>query len=71
MRGVRAVSAWQDISTAPKDRTVVLVFIPLFKMSTRQPAFWNGKDWIHSWDHEPLAMPPSHWQPLPEPPDAP
>jgi hypothetical protein len=63
-----SLSGWRDIATAPKDGTRVLLFNP------GEPPYqcvgcWlnntTGGGWVSSeWDVE-----PSHWQPLPPPPE--
>jgi hypothetical protein len=57
------MSGWEPIETAPKDRTVLVydegaVFV----------SFWfevRG-GW---WDNGIVDPPPTHWMPLPEPPE--
>lgn len=78
------MSQWRDISTAPKDRTVVLLYgIWASEISRPVPkpttdiGFWNdgasdhpGNDWWELLTGAGYAcwMRPSHWMPLPPPP---
>ena len=64
------VPQWQPIETAPKDGTRILGAWPqLRKWWTIQPVFFHCGDWIHGWDEdEDLALYPTHWMPLPTPP---
>jgi len=63
-------SAWQDIATAPKDGTEVLItgFIWNDPVQGRwqQVAAWNGYEWAT--EQAPLH-PPTHWKPLDAPPE--
>lgn len=68
-------SGWRDISTAPKDGTWVLVKTPHVTVAARWNSSWppgfSYSD-AHSWHY--LAHPdaaPTHWRPLPAPPDTP
>lgn len=94
------MSEWQDIATAPKDGTDVLLFAPSYTFrgeptparvtvghwSTEEecrvqigdcggvcrcPEYeYNDPIWM-SWDGGFLAeLPPTHWMPLPEPPES-
>lgn len=66
------VPQWQPIETAPKDGTKILGAWPQLrkhKWWTIQPIFFYCGNWIHGWDEdEDLALHPTHWMPLPEPP---
>lgn len=69
---------WQDIETAPKDETDVLLYRAVSTIGQLPPivAAWfddglNGAGWASfdkpdSW----IDGVPTHWQPLPEPPNA-
>lgn len=59
------MSEWQDISTAPKQRTRVLVCTAGHPKSTRESYYGDrAKRWIAN-----LYFPqPTHWMPLPAPP---
>ena len=52
---------WQPIATAPKDGTQVLVYpqICAGQYDQRNAAWWKSGAWIT----------PTHWMPLPPPPD--
>lgn len=54
--------AWQDISTAPKDGTKVLLWVPRWSVvvGSYQHSLMS---W---WDGDLVA--PTHWRPLPAPP---
>ena len=66
---------WQDISTAPKDGTHVLLWaapnnfvdIGFFRQKEDHGDFWTGDCW-QSWFHKDRAR-PTHWMPLPDPPE--
>jgi hypothetical protein len=65
------MSEWQDISTAPKDGTRVLLWTA--EWETPQAGAMYGMKWAccsdvadrGGWLH-----PPTDWQPLPSPPEA-
>ena len=62
---------WQPIETAPKDRLHVLLFGdgPGFKQCSFV-GYWYEHDgvWL-GFDHKPAGQ-PTHWMPLPKPPNA-
>jgi len=71
---VATPTGWQPISTAPKDGTPILAYQP----STVPDEIWIG---VAAWDtdhgegwkidrYDILEMRPTHWMPLPGPPDA-
>ena len=71
------MSEWQDISTAPKDGTEILVAGPAWD-DLSKGFFQTVAMWIdHAWFQEQTDYPdaavydPTHWQPLPEPPSQP
>jgi hypothetical protein len=61
--------SWQPIKTVPRDIDVLLYFPPI--RATRERGVGSasrmivGKVW--QWDHR--DFPPTHWMPLPEPPE--
>lgn len=67
------MSEWQPIETAPKDGTPVLLYEPS-EDPTVHVAEWGIGDW-HLCDFDPgydlvqRAVNPTHWMPLPEPPN--
>lgn len=64
---------WQDISTAPKDGTNVLLWWP-FWCKGRPTIGWFGLNGIRQWvapeTLEGDGDPPTYWMPLPPPPVA-
>ena len=61
--------AWQPIASAPRDGTRVLLWDRVVGVLH---AWWDGREWVHSWDSEPIPGQDAltHWQPLPAPPEA-
>lgn len=57
---------WLPIETAPKDGTVIMLWINY----GHQLGFWNGRSWDDRDFFDNLGD-PSHWQPLPLPPVSP
>lgn len=59
---------WQDISTAPKDGTIVLVAVK----DAVFDAWWNEYDgWVDGCTdryEDLITYEPTHWMPLPLPP---
>lgn len=64
-------SLWQPIETAPRDETWVLLWGK--DEETPLTAQWRGNNWLTPdgivWSEEELYA-PTHWMPLPEPPNA-
>ncbi len=78
------MSKWQPIETAPKDKSLILVYRPAAlkwgqidiatwdddRYAKKPRPYWRsiirimGKLDMRAWE-------PTHWQPLPEPPQAP
>jgi len=60
--------AWRPIESAPRDKTPILVWDRIAGVLT---AWWDGVEWCHLWDSEPIPMPEciTHWLPLPPPPE--
>ncbi len=63
---LRAASAWRPIETAPRDGTDCLTFSPKRHPGFNQRIVVNY--WDHGWQRSLQGNPPTHWQPLPEPP---
>lgn len=67
---------WQPIETAPRDGTDILVCVtyngPAGEWETAQWVDWARDDlvWPNYWRHIEIPFPPTHWQPLPAPPEA-
>jgi hypothetical protein len=61
---------WQPIETAPKDGTRVLLHSPSTHTYTGIVASWCliEERWEEWGDYYPCS--PTHWMPIPEPPDA-
>jgi hypothetical protein len=62
---------WQDIATAPKDGTEVMVVTPNYENAI--PAKWfekwtDGGAWVTPGYSQAHSVQPTHWQPLPPPP---
>lgn len=77
MDEVRQDVGWQPIETAPKDGTDILVCVthnlPDDEWETIQWVDWRRGDdvvWPRYWERIDIPFPPTHWMPLPEPPDA-
>lgn len=65
------MSEWQPISTAPKDGTGILAWIP--DWTTTMVVFWKESRWWMPVGYDGLMSmrgdpPITHWMPLPEPP---
>ena len=68
-----AVSEWQDIETAPKDGTMVLGARQcLNKTWDMTCVFYFAEDGEGAWwdNNADYICTPTHWMPLPEPPNA-
>lgn len=69
------MSAWQPIESAPKDGTRVLIY----QGGHVYIAWWDEKDWTGVWVifdcddsfYSLTADHPTHWLPLPDPPETP
>lgn len=68
------MTAWQPIETAPRDGTFVILcaFDVILDGGIRYTSdpycSWRFKD-SNEWAGWPHRFPPTHWLPLPEPPD--
>ena len=69
MDGVYAMSEWQPISTAPKDGEWILLYEERDDEHAIECGFFDCGDWYGP-DHI-YTIYPTHWQPLPEPPEQP
>lgn len=77
IKRLRALTAWRDIASAPKDGTYVLLFFPGPLMDMESPGLAVGRYYTDSgwwvtaiWASGHPVKQPTHWQPLPEPPVA-
>jgi hypothetical protein len=67
---------WQPIATAPKDGTTV-VYVVARRVSSDAPAvmwgYWNTRleGWYRFAAKAPTRIYPTHWMPLPSPPEPP
>lgn len=70
---------WQPIATAPKDGTAILALsrslgyvIVLWSEDDNERKKWSSSsNWRVKWDGDFLATAPTHWIPIPAPPEAP
>lgn len=61
------MSEWQDIETAPKDETPILVGAPGYRATLVR---WSDNGWHYPFTTRRLkAYPPTHWMPLPKSPE--
>ena len=73
------MSEWQDISTAPRDGTKILLWLKSPYSTVEKAGYYEPWDvWLSGHLpsdpdlHEPYgigSLVPTHWQPLPEPPE--
>ncbi len=61
---------WQDIATAPRDGTHMLVTGMGYWEQFWAVAYWDGEAWRQQDDDGASLIPPTHWRPLPAPPRA-
>jgi len=67
-RRLKQIPQWRPIEEAPKDGTRILVFRKKETGYENQIIgidYWNRPGWMKSR----LRMPPTHWMPLPSPPE--
>lgn len=67
-----APSGWQDISTAPRDEVGVLLYLAVGDDNhiTYVGHFKDGHWWVTNFSDEELYYyEPTHWMPLPKPPE--
>lgn len=63
-----AVGEWQDISSAPKDTTHILLFDG-YQIDIGSYREWKEYGQNYAWyDQQCIPIEPTHWQPLPAPP---
>lgn len=66
------MSDWRPIETAPKDGTRLLGYYPqnedYIRVGVIQWMKPRGYDYHWTWDGSWMPDDPTHWQPLPEPP---
>lgn len=61
---LEAMGGWQDISTAPKDGTRVLLWNNLW--SDSNTGYFGGlRGWYQTYVCGPFVHQPTHWRPLP------
>jgi Protein of unknown function (DUF551) len=64
---------WRTIESAPKDGTLVLLFVPGSRILEIVFGRWDtmgNEDWLMDMGESaaPIDIPVTHWQPLPPPP---
>jgi hypothetical protein len=64
------MSEWQDISTAPKDGTRILLFANGRVSVGGFDPHWSGNCWVFIDPRIATGTGPTHWMPLPAPPSA-
>ena len=70
LAAVRAREGWQPMATAPKDGTPVLLWWPYWANVRPLVGWWQNNGGWQSWEaSDEDAKPPTHWRPLPSPPD--
>lgn len=73
---VEQPAGWQPIETAPKDTTVILLFIPTrwnkWTPALQASGFWYASGWLlPNADEAMQSVEPTHWMPLQQPPASP
>jgi hypothetical protein len=61
---------WQPIETAPKDGTTVDLWSGHHQRRWADCCWNDGKWWVYNNGYEPYEFDPTHWMPLPEPPQS-
>lgn len=73
-RPVSAPAGWQPIETAPKNAEMIVVAARAVESQslTTMFAYWSQRLqwWFRLYAHEPTRIYPTHWMPLPDPPNA-
>ena len=62
------MSDWQDISTAPKDGTRLLLWMREWAAPSTGQYYGESSGWGMFWDGAMYRFQPTHWMPLPAPP---
>jgi hypothetical protein len=66
------MSEWQPIETAPKDGKRILLVInidKIFVVIGGWDSSWTGQCWVYDTKRIPTDVMPTHWMPLPKPPE--
>lgn len=67
------MSQWQPIETAPKNGRIILVAFPILSGAAKGQMVVGESQWCDGgyWEgfHRPDKEQPTHWMPLPDPPD--
>jgi Protein of unknown function (DUF551) len=67
-------TTWRPIETAPKDGTLVLLYVPgsaiMEIVFGRYDIDGDDGDWLMDWGNQGtvIDIPVTHWMPMPEPP---
>jgi len=61
---IAVMPGWQPIESAPKDETNLILLWNGEKVTGGAPWGSGWADWMHDW----IEPPPTHWMPLPPPP---
>lgn len=64
-------AGWRDISTAPKDGTRILIYVPPeedYDPEIQYVAYWNGEKWEEALGEGYTTFEPTHWMPRPPAP---
>lgn len=68
---MRVMTEWQSIETAPKDGSAILLYGGPLQVVGSWKEFVGGRGaWFGFYDGEPCIENPTHWMPLPAPPNA-
>ncbi len=78
IKAYKQATEWQDISTAPRDGTEMLLFemVEMFEQDEKQPYMFTGRfetEGNHAGsfvclEYQAFKLNPTHWMPLPKPP---
>ena len=76
-QSIACTNGWRPIETAPKDGTNVLLYGRWKGEVSKNPEYWDIFKAAYSFDewvvcdsdiYGPIILDPTHWQPLPKPP---